>query len=199
MGKGLNKLYIYHGTDMLSAEAILTNGIDFKKCLKATDNGRGFYTTQSFEFAKNRAISVCGSRSLSSDKIYYPAVIRIELSDDYQEQEYSIKTFKGTDSEWKYFVIANRLGPRKVKNLRDVFDTYNNNLLSQYDIVLDETADSGVASIINTIKFSKIPNERIIELIESIDVGQADYWSTQISFHTQRSLNCLKNFEIIKI
>lgn len=191
-------LYIYHGTDLVSANAIVNNGIDFKKSTKSTDNGIGFYTTPSFEFAKNRAIMMSKQRSLTGETAF-PAVIKINLNDDFQNSNYSIKTFDRTNNEWKYFVVANRLGTKKTKKLSEIFSQHDNNFDFKYDIVIDETADSEIGMIVNRIKFASLSNEDINLLINSVDVGQAPIWASQISFHTKKSIECLSQFEIINI
>ncbi len=198
MGKRVDKLYIYHGTDLISANAIVNNGIDFKKSMKSTDNGIGFYTTPSFEFAKNRAIMMSKQRSFAGETVL-PAVVKMTFNDNAQYDDYSVKTFDGTNNEWKYFVAANRLGVKKVKKLSEIFAQYDNNLDLKYDIVKDETADSEIGMIINRIKFSSLSNEDIVSLIESVDIGRVSVWANQISFHTKRSIDCLSQFEIINV
>jgi hypothetical protein len=44
---------VYHGTDHVSAAAVLGNGVDLALCSPLTDFGRGFYTTSNLEQAKN--------------------------------------------------------------------------------------------------------------------------------------------------
>jgi uncharacterized protein DUF3990 len=49
-------LVLYHGTDDVSAQRIISAGIDLSLCSPLTDFGRGFYTTTNLEQAKNWAV-----------------------------------------------------------------------------------------------------------------------------------------------
>lgn len=52
---GHREMIVYHGTDSDSAWHIINDGIDLFVGDDSVDNGRGFYTTPSREFASRRA------------------------------------------------------------------------------------------------------------------------------------------------
>jgi hypothetical protein len=77
-------LPLFHGTDDVSASAILSRGVDLRRCSPLTDFGRGFYTTTNLEQAKNWA-RIRAVRAGSSGAIVKGAVIVMKDSLDYSK------------------------------------------------------------------------------------------------------------------
>lgn len=90
---------LYHGTIDIYANDIMTNGIKLNKSKSFLDFGPGFYTTPSYEFAKNTA-------KLRAKRYNYFRKNRsvgwkvIELvCDDCEFSKLTIKSFSEADGE----------------------------------------------------------------------------------------------------
>lgn len=193
-------MIVYHGTDSISANQIIDGGIDFSKCNHYTDNAIGFYVTASEIFAYERAKQICGRKNISvqDEQIFNPVVVAFDFDETKAKQNCNCLEFNCTSVEWKSFVFANRLGENYFNKYIKLFQFYENNLDLKYDIVFDPTADSAIASVVDNFKHGsgKRTKEVIVKLISNIDVGSGN-WSSQISFHTRKSLEYLSNPHLI--
>ena len=193
--KGDNQLRVYHGTDDFSAGLILKY-IDLNKCNKYTDNAKGFYVTTNLEFALNRAQGVCRKLNIASDNDSksLPVVVSFDFDEESASKEFNCKKFLSPDKEWKYFVFINRLGMKGYKKYESLFENNDNNLDFIYDIVFDPTADAGIASIVDTYRYSgsKKTKQKLEQDIDSIDIGKKGIWDNQISFHSNEALTYYK-------
>lgn len=198
--KGDNLLKVYHGTDDGSAELIL-QGIDLNKCNEFTDNAKGFYVTTNRDFALNRAEAVCKKLNIdvNEDTKKLPVVVSFDFDESLATRKFACKSFSNPNTEWKYFVFINRLGTNAYKKYQEIFKIKDNNLDFKYDIVFDPTADSGIAHIVDSYRYSnsKKTKQKLEQDIDNIDIGKKDVWDNQISFHSDKALVCLKNAEII--
>lgn len=175
-------MILYHGTDCISAKAIVNNGIDLTLSRKGTDFGRGFYTTPVKQFAIERAIQKAKSKGEK------PALVYLEVEDDwlqlYKLNGLSIKIFKGTSKEWFQFTINNRTGAEYVKQL----GLRDHNLYNRYDIVTGPTVDSDIVALASELKKNpKIPDEIII------NEAMTNKLSNQVSFHTAEAIQLIQN------
>jgi hypothetical protein len=76
-------LEIYHGTISSCAENIIQNGILLKKGKPRVDFGQGFYTTQSYDFAKSTAINKTKKTNMHyGDNRVVPTILRYHMNED---------------------------------------------------------------------------------------------------------------------
>ena len=98
---------LYHGS------TVIVKSPNIQRGRKATDFGKGFYTTTNFEQAKKWAI-LKQNREQSKK-----AVVSIyEIPDNILTREFSVLWFEGATKEWLEFVVNNRKG--KGKNRYDL-------------------------------------------------------------------------------
>lgn len=185
-------MIVYHGTDKLSAQNIINNGIDVTCGDESVDNGKGFYMTPNFEFALQRAKTAARRKSKFNETTVYPAVLKIEL-DINAVENISVKEFKDCSFEWKEFIFYNRIGMRFINKWG--IETDNHNLDCKYDVVIDETADNDVTSIITKFRYKK-DISRLREEISKIKKSNSVHWDKQISIHSEESLACISSIEI---
>ncbi len=184
---------VFHGTDNISMENILKNGIILSKCNDSTDNFKGFYTTPDFEFAKKRAEQIVLKQKINNRGIK-PVVIKFDFLENEIGSDISVKRFDAVCTEWKYFVVINRIGKTSFIKNSEAFSGYNHNLDLTYDLVYDPTADAGISSIVSNIKFSKkhFNADDVLQMINSVDIGFQPVWGNQISFHSDKAFELLK-------
>ena len=93
---------LYHGS------TVTVKSPNIQKGRKATDFGKGFYTTTNFEQAKKWAIL---KRNREHGK---KAVVSVyEVPDNILDREFSVLRFEGATKEWLEFVVNNRRGKGK--------------------------------------------------------------------------------------
>lgn len=186
-------MVVYHGTDSSSADNILKNGIDVKYGEDSVDNGKGFYMTPSFEFAFQRAeTTTLRHKSFHNDDVK-PVVLKIELDLPDENSDIKVKQFNQCTYEWKEFIFFNRIGMRFINKWK--IETDNHNLDFKYDIVIDETADNEINTIISNMRYAKdISNMK--KEIGNIQISSKSYWDKQISVHTQKACSCISSIEI---
>ncbi len=185
-------MIVYHGTDNLSAENIIKNGIDLDCGEDSVDNGKGFYTTPNFEFALKRAEATADKKRLFSEVNVYPVVLEIDFEIPEDSSNISIKEFEDVTYAWKEFIFYNRVGAHFLRKWK--IKTNNHNLDAKYDIVIDETADNGVASIVSSLRYEK-DEFKIKEYIDRIDKSSYQNWDKQISIHSEKGLSCVKSIK----
>ena len=185
---------IYHGTILEYAENIIRNGIivNYKEANRGTDFGIGFYTTNYYKLAEITARTK--SKFHQDDDVdNTPVVLRMKF-DTSHLKEFNSRTFNKCDNEWKHFICANRY--------KEVCEN-NPNLLSNselnYDIVRGAVADSYMFSIKQMIKKNKyVLTEKILNEIAPLKIE--NHIPTQISFHNQKIIDCIKitGYDIIR-
>lgn len=203
------EITVYHGTTLTSAEAILKDGIRLDKGDPHTDNGQGFYTTENKAFAEARAKQAAKKelnqlkkkypnsrwgfrRMMALQKKVKPAVIKLILLID--DPGLSVKKFNGCSEEWQRFIFANRISDKKFAEWE--INTFPHNRDQKYDVVIDETADTGVSSLISQAEFYSDGTD-LDDYTSQIGIPSTTEWGTQISFHTQKALDtCIKEKEL---
>ena len=188
-------MILYHGTDNISAESIIKNGIDLKFGKKYVDNGPGFYLTPNLEFAVRRAQMTADMlKQFRSAQKIYPAVLEIEFELPKNDHNIIIKEFVGSGYDWKEFVFYNRAGYGFIQG--NNIDTNNHNLDCKYDIVIDETADAGISNIVSEAK--KKENIEFLEAyIDLVEKSTKEYWGKQISLHSDRACSYINSIKIL--
>lgn len=190
-------MIVYHGTDNLSAENIKNNGIDIKYGDESVDNGMGFYMTPSYILAENRAKYAANKKAEFYNESVTPAVIKFEI-DLENASKLSVKEFDDCSYDWKEFIFYNRIGEKFIKKWN--IKTDNHNLDFKYDIVMDETADNKINTIISDLRYKRNVTEEIIKTeIEKIKKSNEEYWDRQISIHTKSACAFTKFIDIINI
>ena len=192
-------MIVYHGTDNLSAESILANGIKLKYGDKSVDNGQGFYTTPNLQFAAERAKETAYRKSMLTEQALYPVVIEIDLQIPINDSDITIKSFdEGCTYEWKEFIFYNRIGRRALQKWE--IKSNNHNLDAKYDIVINETADTGVNRTVANYRYKKNVNVHDLqEIINTINKSSRPYWDKQISLHTKKACSFIKSMKIISL
>ena len=168
---------LYHGTDLESANAIFSKGINVLAGNESADFGPGFYTTPNRDFAVERAVQK--SRKTNNP----PALVVITFNEEAAKG--ATKTFYDTDLNWLQFVVNNRVGLEYVErhNLSD--ETHN--LDRKYPIVVGQTADVKVVYLIGVIEETdRLVNE------EDLYVGQNPAFHNQYSFHNSYGLSFIE-------
>jgi hypothetical protein len=156
---------LYHGS---------TVGVqkpDLQKCRLATDFGQAFYTTTSFEQAKQWA-KIKQKRANTDTALV--SVFEFDESVLYSGI-YKIHYFEKATKEWLEFVINNRRG----------IPTGN------YDFVMGPVANDSLYATILLYEQSIITADTAIEQLKAHTLFD------QLSFHTEKALENLKFKEII--
>lgn len=190
---------VYHGTDSRSAQDIIQSGIKLYLGAKYTDNAQGFYVTESKEFAVRRAnmVATRARKKYNSTQIK-PAVIEMEINLEAMA-ELNVKIFgKEDEGEWKEFVFKNRLGQEELDK-RQISNT-NHNLDMKYDIVMDETADARVSTLVEQFRTSYARGDNDFQRMAcQIDISPNAVWAKQISFHSENALKLITSMRIIDL
>jgi len=179
-------MLVYHGTLDWRGYNIKRKHVDLSKSKDYLDFGKGFYTTPSFEFAKNTAeYKALKHNSFSTNRPARACVLSFEF-DEYLAQFLRCLKFDGITKDWCEFIIANRLQDDSLREGR------HHNFDAKYDIVYGDTAD-GASGVIENIA-TDIQNG--VMTFDEIDVSLIDplgkiNWGSQISFHTPDSLYCI--------
>ncbi len=144
--------------------------IDLSKSRKSRDFGTGFYTTTLFEQAKKWAENLY-IRYGGSGKFVkeYEAVLDYRLN---------ILTFDSMNRDWLEFIKENRM---------------NGGLSHTYDIVRGAVANDNTMRTIALYVSGVYTEEMALEQLQFFKAND------QISFHTQKALNCLKFIRDIEI
>lgn len=187
-------LKLYHGTNLSSAFDIWLRGINLDKSLPNLDFGKGFYVTNSKVKAIQRAIKKTDDINDRYSCDEKPYIVQI-LVDETEFKNMNLKEFSFREENWFKFVINNRLDLEFLMNN----NISNHNKNNQYDIVHGEIADGKIADVVSQIK--KSGNVDNIIDFSTILPNDSKFYGNQYSFHTQKSLACIKDIscDIIKI
>lgn len=177
---------LYHGTIHTSAADILLHGVLLSKSEAHLDFGVGFYTTPNPDFAwKTADFRVKRSRFLHPNVSVSPRVLVFEF-DEEMAKGLHFRHFTAPDLPWAQFVVANRCENSLIHA------TYDHNLDHKYDIVSGPTADGRgtIAPLIEQVNNGAISLDDLD--YRAIAPAKNSTWGTQISFHTQAALGCIR-------
>ena len=151
---------LYHGSNIVVKEPKIKNSF------RTLDFGKGFYTTSSFDQAKNWAI-----RKAQNEKTGSPIISEYFVNDDFlTDKNFSILIFEKANDDWLDFVINNRTDPKF---------TYD------YDIVKGAVANDRVYASINAYESGFMDKNTLLKELRTW------VYMDQILFHTERSLSLL--------
>ena len=146
---------------------------DLQKCRFATDFGHGFYTTTSYKQAEQWA-KIKQRRAKSKTAVV--SVFEFDENILYSEN-YKVRQFEKATQEWLEFVIKNRRGI-KTEN---------------YDFVMGPVANDALYATILLYEQGVLSADAAIEQLKTHTLFD------QLSFHTEKALNCLKYVETISV
>lgn len=176
---------LYHGTNLSSAFDIWLHGVDLNKSLPNLDFGKGFYTTGN----KGKAITRALKKTSDYNRIHgctEEAYLVELIVDDNLFYNMNYKKFNFRTDEWYEFVVNNRLDTFFL-NKNNIF---NHNKDNKYDIVFGEIADGEISNLINDVKQNRIA---LSDLNYSLILPRSGMsYDNQYSFHTEKSLSCIK-------
>ena len=183
--ESINLIRVYHGTNFSSAFDIFKNGINLNKSMPNLDFGKGFYVTDNEQKAIDRAKKKTNDFNRRNGSNEKPFVVVLNIN-DLMFNSLNVKTFEYREKEWFEFVINNRFDIRFLEEKKIT----NHNKDNKYDVVFGEIADGKIAEIANNVKNG-------IYNIEDIDYSlilqkSKRHYCDQYSFHTERSLSCIK-------
>lgn len=162
-------LKIYHGSTFLVKQPSLEI-LNYR-----TDFGKGFYTTTDIEQAKKWTI-IKKKRLEKEDNKYIHQYVNVY---EYTENKnLNILNFENATEEWLKFVFKNR---------------QSDELVHQYDIVIGPVADDNLYQVLVSYE------NGIYDMEETIKRLKTYVLSNQISFHTLKSLECIKYIETIEV
>lgn len=183
---------VYHGTNFSSAFDIWRNGIDLNKSLPYLDFGQGFYVTDNKNKAVERAFKKTNDFNRHSNYNEKPCLVEMYINESCLDKM-KTKFFKPRQIEWFNFVINNRMELEFLES-RNIT---NHNKDNKYDIVYGEIADGEIAKIANRIKRNIIDIENID--YSSILPDTKEFYGSQYSFHTRKSLSCINGISCVII
>jgi len=167
-------MILYHGSN------IEINTIDLDRCRPCKDFGKGFYTSplreQALIMAKrtvriNGEGSPCITAFFWDDKLLY-------------DHSLKIKQFTGSDNDWARFVVNNR--NRRNTDLHNP----NCNIDAKYDVVIGPVANDDIAALIEVYLIGLISDDFLTKELTFRDL------SSQVSFHTEKAIACLRKTEV---
>ena len=170
---------LHHGTNLVSAQNIIRQGIDLSKCSESTDFGKGFYTTESVYFARK-----CANRKAkrADDKA---ALLKFEVN---ASKFRGIKYFPTPTIEWCQFVVNNRCGYEYYHSTM----TGIHNLDGKFEVVRGLIADG------NVVEFAQycLEHEYVVCNSDISEIYSSTY-PEQYTFHSERSFVLLGTPELI--
>lgn len=183
---------VYHGT---TTEHFLSlRNIDFGKCSKFADFGKGFYTTSNYEQAYSFAYMKAKEHNIDEENaklllpkyelnLVKPLIIFYSI-DVKNLNKLNGCVFNKPDKKWAEFIYNNRLG---LNNIMSDFHNWK----SSYDYGFGHIADSIISPLISEVRSGKISFEEFYKRIQPFDKINGN----QLSFHTYESLKCIKNYK----
>jgi hypothetical protein len=163
---------LYHGSN------VVVDKVEFEKCRPYKDFGRGFYLTdiksQAEMMAKRTARIHGGSAHVSAFEF-----------DEERGEFLNVLRFDVPNREWAMFVLNNR--SREFKDFGDKLCNQDN----KYDIVIGPVANDDIAYLFRTFTNGLIDIDTLVKGLEYKKLTK------QFSFHTEKSLTCLKFSETI--
>lgn len=169
-------MILYHGTDRVSADNIISRGVDIYCGNSRSDFGQGFYTTPDIRmaesWARRKGIFTRG------------AVVSFVFDESVLQSCVRARVFESADLIWAQFVANNRNGISYARRMRMA----DNNLMGQYDLVVGPTADGDVANITRRL-------EKAVEPVSQDVLSEfvKKRLSLQYSFHSHEAVTLLLN------
>lgn len=157
---------LYHGSTVAVKRPSIGRG------RSATDFGKGFYTTTSFEQARKWA--VLKKKREGSDKAI---VSTFEVPDDVLDMGYKVLRFSAATREWLEFVVKNRKGQ----------DAEN------YDLIMGPVANDQLYVTIRLYEQGVVTADAAIEMLKTHKLFD------QLSFHTPETVSQLKFVEAVEV
>lgn len=157
---------LYHGSTVTVKKPNILKG------RKATDFGKGFYTTTKLEQAEKWA-------ELKKNRIQsQKAIVSVyEVPDNILEMGFSVCRFDGATKEWLDFVVTNRKGQGS----------------NSYDLTMGPVANDRLYATIRLYEQGVITADAAIEMLKTHTLFN------QLSFHSARAAALLKYIESIEI
>jgi hypothetical protein len=163
-------MILYHGSN------IEIETIDLSKCRPFKDFGKGFYTTlllkQAWAMAR-RTVKLYSEGTPCITEFFLDSAVL-------EDSRFSIKRFDKPDLEWARFVINNRN-----HNFSDTSDS-ECNTDGKYDVVTGPVANDDITALMNIYLAGILSNEALTKELTYREL------SDQISFHTVRTVTCLR-------
>jgi len=167
-------MILYHGSN------IEIDIIDLGKCRPYKDFGKGFYTTPMLAQAWKMA-----GRTVRVLREGRPCVTAFTVDDRlFSDASLKIKQFDKGNNEWARFVINNRN-----RDFRDI-QSSNCNADAKYDIVIGPVANDDIAALMDVFLAGLISDDALTSELTFREL------SSQISFHTQKSIAGLVKTEV---
>lgn len=141
-----------------------------------TDFGKGFYTTTSLEQAK-KWTKIKRNRA-SNQKETKEIKQYISVFEYTENSALKILNFPESSEEWLKFIYKNRMSEK---------------LLHNYDIVKGPVANDNLYAVLNLYETNYYYPKEIIERLMTYKLAN------QISFHTNKSLECLEYIETLEV
>lgn len=166
----LIRLKLYHGSTFIVDKPSLEI-LNYR-----TDFGKGFYTTTDIEQAKNWTLIKKKRLEKEGKNININQYVNVY---EYTENEkLSILNFEEATEEWLKFVFKNR---------------ESDELVHKYDIVIGPVADDSLYQVLVGYETGMYDTQETIKRLKTYQLVN------QISFHTLKSLECIKYIETIKV
>lgn len=157
---------LYHGS------TVTVKKPNIQKGRKATDFGKGFYTTTSYEQAKKWAVL---KRNRTHGTKAYVSVY--EVPDDIFSRGLTILWFEGATKEWLEFVVSNRRGKGNI----------------EYDLVMGPVANDQLYATIRLYEQGVVTANAAIEMLKTHKLFN------QLSFHTPVTISLLRFLESVEV
>lgn len=157
---------LYHGSTVSVKRPSLRPG------RKATDFGKGFYTTTNFEQAQKWAV-------LKRNRIHAAkAIVSVyEVPDDILNGEFSVLHFTGATKEWLDFVVDNR----------------QEKATKAYDLIMGPVANDQLFATIRLYEQGVVTADAAIEMLKTHTLFD------QLSFHDTQAIALLRFVESVEV
>lgn len=157
---------LYHGSTVSVKRPSLRPG------RKATDFGKGFYTTTHFEQAQKWAV-------LKRNRIHAAkAIVSVyEVPDDILNREFSVLHFTGATKEWLDFVVDNR----------------QEKATKAYDLIMGPVANDQLFATIRLYEQGVVTADAAIEMLKTHTLFD------QLSFHDTQAIALLRFVESVEV
>lgn len=168
-------LFCYHGTIKRYGEYIENNGIELGKSRFSTDFGKGFYVTNNQKQAEKWAkIKSQDHIDIFPSKETEPVVVYFVL-DINKITSLNGCIFEDPNLDWGNFIFECRKYGM------------SGSMYHNYDFVLGHLADGKIVALLRRAISGRINNKDFLDGISPISTT-----STQLSFHSKKSLECIK-------
>ena len=170
-------MILYHGSN------IEIEKIDLSKCKPFKDFGCGFYTTpireQALSMAR-RTVRIFGKGKPCITEFLCDDTHFNYSTGNHAPELLNIKRFDEPCTEWARFVINNR-NP-EFTNIQ----SQDCNVDCKYDIVIGPVANDDITALINVYLSGILSDEALTKELSFREL------SIQFSFHTEKSITCLR-------